>query len=176
MRISTVTAAVFAAAMLAAAAGFLAYRTMIEADASVAAAAELSQLHLPDLSGKDQNLSQWRNGVLVVNFWATWCEPCRDEIPALLRVQAAYGPKGVQIVGIAVDSADKVRQFADEYRIGYPLLIGGIGVIDLAQKLGNNSGGLPYTVVMNSAGKVVVKHLGRISEAELEHAIQLANG
>ena len=175
MRISTVTA-VLAAATLAAAAGFLAYRTMVEADASVAAAAELSQLRLPDLSGKDQSLAQWRNNILIVNFWATWCEPCREEIPALLRVQTAYGSKSVQIVGIAVDSADKVRKFAHEYRIGYPLLIGGMGVIDLTRKLGNPGGGLPYTVVINSAGKVVMKHLGRISEAQLERAIQLASG
>jgi thiol-disulfide isomerase/thioredoxin len=175
MRTSTLMA-LLAAAVLAAAAGLYAYRAMVAEDRTVAAAAELARLHLPDLSGKDQELAQWRNHVLVVNFWATWCEPCRDEVPALLRVQAAYASKSVTIVGIAVDSADKVRQFADEFRIGYPLLIGGLEVVDLTQKLGNTAGGLPYTVVVNKAGKVVVRHLGRISEAQLESAIQLASG
>ena len=159
-----------------AAAGMFAYRAMVAEGPSAAVASELSRLRLPDLSGREQELAQWRNSILVVNFWATWCEPCREEIPALLRVQAANASKKVRIVGIAIDSADKVRQFANEYHIDYPLLVGGMEVIDLTRKLGNTAGGLPYTVVVDASGKVVVKHLGRISEAQLEQAIRLASG
>jgi thiol-disulfide isomerase/thioredoxin len=157
--------------------GFLAYRGLVVDDSAViAAASELKRLQLPDLSGRKQNFSQWEHKILIVNFWATWCEPCREEVPALLRVQAANGSKGVQIVGIAVDSAPKVRQFADEFNIAYPLLIGGVEVIDLARKLGNRAGGLPYTVVVDRSGHVVATHLGRISEAQLERAIALVKG
>ena len=169
-------AAVLAAAILAAAAGFFGYRAMVAEDASIAAAGELARLRLPDLSGRSQYLAQWRNNILVVNFWATWCEPCREEVPALLRVQAAHASKNLQVVGIAIDSADKVRQFANEYRIGYPLLVGGMEVIDLTRKLGNTAGGLPYTIVIDTSGKIVAKHLGRISEAQLEQAIRRASG
>lgn len=113
---------------------------------------------------------------MVVNFWATWCEPCREEVPALVRVQAKYAANGVQVVGISVDSVDKVRQFANEYRIEYPLVIGSIAVIEVTRRLGNKAAGLPYTVVMDRSGRVVRTHLGAISEAELERAIRLASG
>jgi thiol-disulfide isomerase/thioredoxin len=158
----------------AAGAGLVAYRSMVGDDLSTNAAIELGRLRLPDPQGKDQNFEQWRNKVLIVNFWATWCEPCREEVPDLLKIQAKYAAKNVQIVGIAVDSAVKVRQFADEYRIVYPLLVGGMEVMDLARRLGNGAGGLPYTIVLDASGRVVATRLGRISEAQLEAAVRLA--
>ena len=167
---------VLAVAMLAAGAGFFAYRAAPSDRPDAEAASELMRLRLPDISGNDQSLAQWRNKVLVVNFWATWCEPCREEVPALVRVQAKYAANGVQVVGISVDSVDKVRKFANEYRIEYPLVIGSIAVIEVTRRLGNKAAGLPYTVVMDRSGRVVKTHLGAISEAELERAIRLASG
>ena len=167
---------VLAVAMLAAGAGFFAYRAAPFDRPDAEAASELMRLRLPDISGNDQSLAQWRNKVLVVNFWATWCEPCREEVPALVRVQAKYAANGVQVVGISVDSVDKVRQFANEYRIEYPLVIGSIAVIEVTRRLGNKAAGLPYTVVVDRSGRVVKTHLGAISEAELERAIRLASG
>ena len=111
-----------------------------------------------------------------MNFWATWCEPCREEVPDLIKIQAKYASKSVQVVGIAIDNANKVREFASEFRIGYPLLIGNMQVMDIARRMGNRQGGLPYTVVMDATGKVVTTHLGRISEAQLEAAVRLASG
>jgi len=167
---------VLAVAMLAAGAGFFAYRVAPSDRPDAEAAAELLRLRLPDISGNDQSLAQWRNKVLVVNFWATWCEPCREEVPVLIRVQAKYEANGVQVVGISVDSVDKVRQFANEYRIEYPLVIGSIAVIEVTRRLGNKAAGLPYTVVIDRSGRVVKTHLGAISEVELERAIRLASG
>jgi len=164
-----------AAAVLAAGAGLIAYRATLPDRSSTEAAAELMRLRLPDTSGKDQSLAQWRDKILIVNFWATWCEPCREEVPALVRIQAKHASNGVQIVGISVDSVDKVRQFAAEYQVRYPLMIGSIEVMDLARRLGNNAAGLPYTVVLDRAGRVVKTHLGGISESELESAIRMAN-
>jgi thiol-disulfide isomerase/thioredoxin len=167
---------VLAVAMLAAGAGFFAYRATPSNPPDAEAGAELMRLRLLDTAGNEQSLAQWRNKVLIVNFWVTWCEPCREEVPVLLRVQAKYAANGVQVVGIAVDSVDKVREFANEYRIEYPLVIGSIAVIEVTRRLGNKAAGLPYTVVMDRSGRVVKSHLGAISEAELERAIRLASG
>ena len=86
---------------------------------------QLLALTLPDPAGKPQPLAQWRGKVLVINFWATWCDPCREEIPGLIRLREKYAGKNIEVVGIALDSASKVRQFADSVKITYPLVIGG---------------------------------------------------
>jgi len=163
------------AMLLAAVAGVFAYRATVSDRSVLEATTELMRLRLPDTSGNEQSLAQWRDKILIVNFWATWCEPCREEVPVLLRVQAKYASNGVQIVGISIDSVDKVRQFATEYKIGYPLVIGNMAVIDLTRRLGNKVGGLPYTVVLDRSGRVVNTHLGGISQTELESAIRLAS-
>jgi thiol-disulfide isomerase/thioredoxin len=98
---------------------------------------------LPDPLGTKQAIAQWRGKVLVVNFWATWCEPCREEIPGLMRLRKKYASNGVELIGIAVDSADKIRNYAKTMLIDYPLLVGGIESIELARLLGNKAGGCP---------------------------------
>ena len=115
---------------------------------------------LPDLAGQSQPLSQWKGRILVVNFWATWCAPCREEIPALIEVQNSLGPKGLQIVGIAIDQAERVKPYAAEMRINYPILIGELDAMDLAQQAGNQLGGLPFTVILDRSGKPVRTELG----------------
>jgi thiol-disulfide isomerase/thioredoxin len=135
-----------------------------------AAAEALMQASLPDLGGQLQSIGQWRGKVVVVNFWATWCAPCRDEIPALMRVQDELGPRGVQMVGIAIDQLDKVQPYAAELKINYPILIGELDAMELAQRAGNRLGGLPFTVVLTRAGDVASTVLGTVNEAKL-HAI-----
>lgn len=161
-----------AVAALAIAAGFAAFQRWQNETVAREAAAELLALSLPDPGGRIQRIGQWQGKVLVINFWATWCEPCREEMPALLRVQRKYSGNGVQIVGIALDSAAKVQEFAKELKIDYPLVIGTMATVELARRLGNRVGGLPYTVVLDRSGKVVRTRLGAISESELEAAIQ----
>ena len=101
------------AAVVALAAGAWVARTMLFAPSAAGqSAAALIGVTLPDADGKDQSLAQWSGKVLVVNFWATWCAPCREEMPMFVRLQRERGPNGLQFVGIAVDQADKVRQFA----------------------------------------------------------------
>ncbi|MSQ52752.1 MAG: TlpA family protein disulfide reductase [Betaproteobacteria bacterium] len=126
---------------------------------------------LQNLEGSMQPLHHWRGKVLVVNFWATWCEPCRVETPILVKTQHKYAAKGVEIVGIAIDSAAKVQEFAREYKVQYPLLIAGLEIIEMTKGLGNKAAGLPYTVVLDRSGKVQARHLGGISEHQLELAI-----
>jgi thiol-disulfide isomerase/thioredoxin len=92
--------------------------------------------------------------VLVVNFWATWCAPCREEMPEFIRAQGEWGGRGLQFVGIAVDQADKVRQFAGEIGLNYPALIGGYGAMELSKSLGNQLMALPFTVIIGRDGTV----------------------
>ncbi len=133
-----------------------------------ASGAALLAATLPDLSGRPQRVDQWKGKVLVVNFWATWCAPCREEIPAFVKVQQRMAPKGVQMVGIAVDQPDKVKPYAAEMGINYPILIGELEAMDLARAAGNELGGLPYTVIVDRSGKVVNAQLGGITESKLD--------
>jgi thiol-disulfide isomerase/thioredoxin len=140
--------------------------------AATSAAAGLMTARLLDLEGRPQAIEQWRGKVLVVNFWATWCAPCREEIPAFIRTQEKWGTKGLQIVGIAIDEKDKVRPYAAELKINYPILIGGLDGIELARQAGNRLGGLPFTVVFDRRGEVVHSQLGGVNEQKLEALVQ----
>jgi len=123
---------------------------------------------LADLSGKPQPLSQWRGKVLVVNYWATWCAPCREEIPTLMKVQHKYAHNGVKLVGIAVDNVDKVQEYAKDMQIDYTLLIGGMETLSAVRDLGNRAGVLPYTVVLDRAGRLAYTHAGTVTEGSLD--------
>jgi len=135
------------------------------------AAGTLMQAVLPDLSGQPQRIDQWKGKVLVVNFWATWCPPCREEIPAFIRTQEKLGSKGLQIVGIAIDQLDKVKPYSAEMRINYPVLIGELEAIDLSRQAGNRLGGLPYTVILDRQGSIVKTELGGVNQEKLERIV-----
>jgi peroxiredoxin len=134
-------------------------------------AGTLLALALPDANGKDTPLAQWRGKLLVVNFWATWCTPCREEMPRFVELQDRYGARGLQFVGVAIDQADKVRAFADEIHLNYPSLIGGYGAIELSRTLGNGLGALPFTVVVDRSGAIVHTQLGPVKDAQLRSMI-----
>jgi thiol-disulfide isomerase/thioredoxin len=134
-------------------------------------AAALLAVALPDAEGREQRLDQWRGKVLVVNFWATWCAPCREEMREFIRFQRMDGVKGLQFVGIAVDQADNVRQFAKEIELNYPALIGGLGAMQLSQAMGNELMALPFTVVVSREGKIVHRQLGPLKEAQLKQIV-----
>ena len=104
----------------------------------------------------------------MVNFWATWCAPCREEMPEFIRMQRELGGKGLQFVGIAVDQADKVRQFASEIGLNYPSLIGGFGAMELSRSLGNTVMALPFSVVVDRQGRVVHTQLGVLKPQKLD--------
>ena len=136
------------------------------------AATSLMGLALPDAGGKEQRIDQWRGKVLVVNFWATWCAPCRDEMPEFIKAQTEFGGKGVQFVGIAVDQADKVAQFEQEIGLNYPSLVGGFGAMELSRVLGNKVMALPFTVVLDRKGDIVLTQLGVLKPDKLEAIVK----
>jgi thiol-disulfide isomerase/thioredoxin len=126
------------------------------------------QLGFADLQGHHQFLSQWRGQVVVLNFWASWCAPCREEMPDFSALRAQYRPKGVEFVGIAIDNATNVAQFLQRQPVDYPILIGEGAAHSLARQLGDSSGALPFTIVLDREGKRVLSHLGRLPRATLE--------
>jgi thiol-disulfide isomerase/thioredoxin len=128
----------------------------------------LMAARLADLSGKARSLNEWRGQVIVVNFWATWCPPCREEIPALVRARDKLVASGVEFVGIAIDQVSKVAEFARNVRISYPLLMADASGLELVRKLGNPSGGLPFTVVLDRKGSVSHRNLGAITQQKIE--------
>jgi thiol-disulfide isomerase/thioredoxin len=125
---------------------------------------------LTDLDGKMRNVSEWDNKILVVNFWATWCPPCIQEMPLLVEIQQDYGEIGLQIIGIAVDEHEAVKQFVEENYINYPILEGD-DVIDISKSFGNRLGVLPFTAVVDRNGNVVERHVGDLNLREVKEKI-----
>ncbi|TJZ75517.1 TlpA family protein disulfide reductase [Chitiniphilus eburneus] len=139
----------------------------------VAQAAEspLFKTPLHTLDGKRATLAQWRGKPLVVNFWATWCSPCREEIPEFVALQKKYADR-VQFVGIAIDDAAAVRAFIKQYKVNYPSLIGEGNAMKAMQVEGNTVGGLPFTALYDAQGNKVAVELGRLKGAKLESLLQ----
>jgi thiol-disulfide isomerase/thioredoxin len=126
----------------------------------------------PDLQGRTQALAQWQGKVLVVNFWATWCPPCRKEIPAFIRLQDKYHSRGLQFVGVAIDDEDKVRAFVSDFGVNYPVLIGGLDAVEAGRAAGNRMGGLPFTVILDRQGRHAGSQLGEVAESRLESLVK----
>jgi thiol-disulfide isomerase/thioredoxin len=124
--------------------------------------------------GKSANSENWRQKVLIVNFWASWCPPCVEEMPTLDKIAQEYAPKNVLIVGIGIDSLSNIREFLLKNPVSYPIVVGGLEGSNLAKQMGNAQGALPYTVIINSKGKAIFTKLGKISEEELRKAINSA--
>jgi thiol-disulfide isomerase/thioredoxin len=140
--------------------------------ASSSATEILFAASFPDAQSKPQSLAQWRGKVMVVNFWASWCPPCREEMPALDALQAKLAPKNVQFVGISAEDISKLQQFSSEMKVSYPLLAGDIDAMSLAQSLGNNKSVLPFTVVVDKKGRIASIWFGIIDISELETALK----
>jgi thiol-disulfide isomerase/thioredoxin len=130
-------------------------------------ASELLSATFPDLSGRPRRLSEWQGYVALVNFWATWCTPCRDEIPFLIETRRRYGNLGLEVIGIGIDRVANMQRFADNFRITYPLLAGDWGTLRLLERLGNGPAALPYTVVLDRHGAVAYRKLGVLQQAEV---------
>lgn len=132
---------------------------------SASGAAKLLSASFPDLSGRVRRLSEWQGRVALFNFWATWCAPCREEMPLL---DAAGRKFGIPVVGIGIDQVDKIRQFAANVSVRYEVLVAGQEGIQLMRDLGNPAGGLPFTLALDRRGRIAGRKLGALSEAELE--------
>ncbi len=122
----------------------------------------------PDLTGHPQSLAQWPQDWLLLNFWATWCGPCREEMPLLAQMQRKYADRHLKVLGIAADQPLKATNFAKEARIDYLLLADEAGALEFAKRLGNTAGVLPYSVLVSPGGAVVWTRAGGLSTVEAE--------
>lgn len=131
----------------------------------------LPDFNLPDVSGNQRNISEWQGKIRVINFWATWCAPCREEIPEFIALQEQYAANGLQFIGIAIDDQEPVEEYLKSNKINYPILIGGISGIALAHQLGNSIDAVPFTLVVNQQGQIIHRHPGEFSSAQIMEII-----
>jgi thiol-disulfide isomerase/thioredoxin len=131
-----------------------------------------------DTDGAATSLGRFQGKVVVVNFWATWCAPCREEMPAFARLQAKWAARGVQFVGLSSEEPKLVERFARGLHLNYPVWVGGDEVGALARRLGNHLGVLPFTVLLDRQGQVVDRKVGPYTEAALDKQLDeiSANG
>ena len=129
------------------------------------------EFSLPDLQGEIRHIREWDGQVIAINFWATWCLPCLKEIPEFITLQNKYSKQGLQFLGIALQSAEEVRDFVQSQGINYPVLVGDLKVIDLATALGNDMGTLPYTVIIDRQQRVSFIKNGQLDRAQAEAVI-----
>ncbi len=154
-----------------AATGYFISEKMDKKVAAISPTAELFATTLPDENGSPQALSQWQGKTIVLNFWATWCPPCREEMPELSALNTEYQDKNVIVIGIALDDVSLIKAFTEENQISYPLLAAEDTGANLAFQLGNNKSALPYTVIIQPDGTIAQTYFGRISKALLEDAL-----
>jgi thiol-disulfide isomerase/thioredoxin len=128
---------------------------------------------LSDINGMSVSASDFEGNILLVNFWATWCTPCVEEMPMLSLFQQEYAGKGVKIVGIALDDAERASEFATDMAIGYPILVGQADVVITGRRYGNNTGMLPFSVLIDAKGIIRWTRLGPLTRKDLKHQIQL---
>jgi thiol-disulfide isomerase/thioredoxin len=126
---------------------------------------------LSDPNGMLEDLSQYKGKIIVLNFWATWCPPCRDEMPELSKLSSEYKNNNVEVLGIAIDELALVKKFSEESPVSYPIFVAEKEGMELAQKLGNDKGVLPYTVIINQNGAIINTYFGRINKNLLESSL-----
>ena len=128
----------------------------------------LPQFSLEDRAGKSTSIGSFDGKSLIINFWATWCAPCLREVPLLERLHAEWAGRGFSVVGIAVDHRDKVLEFADRFKIGYPLLIGEQDALEAAAAFGVETPVFPFTVFTDRRGEVVALFIGELHQPQAD--------
>ena len=142
-----------------------------QAGSGQSAVQQLWAAPVTSVDGKPQSLSLLKGHPIVVNFWASWCGPCVEEMPALSQLQREYAKKGIQFVGLGVDSEKNVQAFLQKVNVAYPVYVTGFGGADLARAFGNTAGGLPFTVVIDAKGNIRSTKLGQIDPQALKQTL-----
>ena len=150
---------------------WFAWQRLSVAPEDAQAGALLRSLSLPDAQGNPYALASLAGKTVVLNFWATWCPPCIDEMPELATLHQEISTRNGLVIGIGIDSAANIRQFASTNRFPYPLLVGGMGGTELSRRFGNQVGALPFTVVISPGGQVAHRTLGRIKLPKLREIV-----
>lgn len=134
----------------------------------------LPDFSFPDTEDKTHAISEWKGKRLVINFWATWCQPCLKEIPEFMLLQTQYSKQNVQFIGIAIDDASAVLHYKQAIGVNYPLLVSSEWEgFDLSAKLGNAANTVPFTLVVDSDGKIIYRYAGAVKKNELVSVLSL---
>jgi len=127
---------------------------------------------LKDLEGKLRNIDEWNGQVLLINFWATWCPPCKKEMPAFMEVHEQYNQQGFDIIGIALDDEESVQDFVDTLGVDYPVMPASHQGLELSRTYGNRIGALPFSVFVDRKGIIKLTHAGELSKKQVEDIIR----
>jgi thiol-disulfide isomerase/thioredoxin len=139
----------------------------------VLAASKFWALVFESPDGKSMRMASFKGKPLLINFWATWCPPCVEELPLIDRFYQENSKTGWQVLGLAVDQRAAINGFLGKIPLSFPVALAGLSGIDLSKSLGNLSGGLPFTVVVGSGGAVLHRKMGRVSLEDLTAWTQL---
>ncbi|MDJ0750885.1 MAG: TlpA disulfide reductase family protein [Woeseiaceae bacterium] len=172
---------IFGAALLALVAGALFYAARIPVEVDAPAAPEPRQLEavthpsftLPDLAGANRDFSEWDGSHRLINFWATWCAPCRREIPLLKAFQEEHGEDGFQVLGVAVDYVEEVTRYAESAEFNYPVLIGQQDAMAVAESSGIEFIGMPFTMFVARDGEYVGAYIGELHQSHLDDVVSI---
>ena len=149
--------------------GFSIFRIFsMPSEKSTASTAALFELTINNPEGKPQSLKQFQNKIIVLNFWATWCEPCREEMPELSNFYTNNQSKNVVVVGIAIDEEKAVKSYLKKTKVTYPIFVDEDKGVTLSKNLGNHDGILPYTVIISPQGIIQETIPGRIHQDQLD--------
>jgi len=164
------------AAVAAGLGGVAGWRRLRPAESADEAVSVLLGLTLPDASGAPLRMDRFAGRPLIVNFWATWCAPCVEEMPELSALHGELAPRGLGMVGIGIDSPARIAEFAAKLPVSYPLVVAGMGGTEIARRFGNQAGVLPYTVLVGRDGRVAHRLLGRVDIVRLKAMAEALSG
>ena len=175
---------IFASALVALMAGALFYAARIPVEMVPPPAEQVMQpkalevvthpsFTLPDPSGVNHDFSEWDGKNRILNFWATWCAPCRREIPLLKAFQDEQGGNGFQVIGIAVDFPEPVAHYAEAAEFNYPILVGEQDAMAVAESSGVEFVGLPFTMFVSSDGELLSAYIGELHQTHLDTIVDV---
>lgn len=173
---------IFGTALLALMAGALFYAARIPVESQPAPAPQPEatlevvshpSFTLPDLEGTARDLSEWDGSHRLLNFWATWCAPCRREIPLLKAFQDEHGEAGFQVLGIAVDFPEQVQKYAAEAEFNYPVVVGEQDAMAVAESSGIEFIGMPFTMFVTRDGEYVGAYIGELHQSHLDDVVNI---
>lgn len=159
--------AILVALVFASLGSYVAYQKLQAKPPADGAVEKFFTLSLKNSQGKPQALRQWESKFIVLNFWATWCKPCVQEMPELEALQKEFQSENVQLLGLGIDSPSNIAEFAQKHHISYPLFAAGLEGTDIAGAMGNTVGGLPFTVIITPEGRITKSYFGRLNMPEL---------
>jgi len=172
---------IFGTALLALMAGALFYAARIPVEVQAPPPPQPTQLDvanrpafsLPDLDGTQRQFSEWDGKHRLINFWATWCAPCRREIPLLKAFQDQHGENGFQVLGIAVDYLEQVSSYAEQTEFNYPILVGQQDAMAVAESSGIEFIGMPFTMFVASDGEYIGAYIGELHQSHLDDIVSI---